>query len=215
MEEADEVARALKAGDLVIFPTETVYGIAADAGNARAVARLYEAKGRPAFNPLIAHVGDLSAAERIAVFDDRARVLAEAFWPGPLTLVAPYRENSGVCDLARAGLDTVAVRVPAHPSARAVLAAFGGPVVAPSANRSGRPSPTTYADAGAETGAFTVAGLDGGACAVGLESAVVSLLHGPARLLRPSPHRCARLRLRSFASRTTMCFRRPASYGNS
>ena len=185
MEEADEVARALKAGDLVIFPTETVYGIAADAGNARAVARLYEAKGRPAFNPLIAHVGDLSAAERIAVFDDRARVLAEAFWPGPLTLVAPYRENSGVCDLARAGLDTVAVRVPAHPSARAVLAAFGGPVVAPSANRSGRPSPTTYADAGAETGAFTVAGLDGGACAVGLESAVVSLLHGPARLLRP------------------------------
>ncbi|MGE5566009.1 MAG: L-threonylcarbamoyladenylate synthase [Parcubacteria group bacterium] len=182
-----EVARAveaLRAGDLVILPTETVYGLAADAGNPRAVAKVYEAKGRPSFNPLIAHVFDLAAAETIAVLDERARKLAQAFWPGPLTIVAPVR-GEAVSDLARAGLDTVAVRVPAHPLARAVLQAFGGPVVAPSANRSGRPSPTTYADAVEETGSAAAVAVDGGPCQVGLESTVVALLDGPARLLRP------------------------------
>ncbi len=117
------------------------------------MAAIFEAKGRPRFNPLIAHVADLATAETIAIFDDRARKLARAFWPGPLTLVLPVRDAEAVSDLARAGLETVAVRVPGHPVARALLADFGGPVVAPSANRSGRPSPTNYSDALAETGA--------------------------------------------------------------
>jgi L-threonylcarbamoyladenylate synthase len=176
---------ALRAGQLVIIPTETVYGLAADAANPAAVARLYEAKGRPSFNPLIAHVSDLSTAARIAHLDDRASRLAQAFWPGPLTLVAPVRDPAAVCDLARAGLDTVALRAPAHPIARSLLAAFGGPLVAPSANRSGRPSPTTLADAVSETGEAAAVSLDGGPCAIGLESTVVALLDGPPRLLRP------------------------------
>lgn len=178
-------AAALRAGDLVILPTETVYGLAADAANPLAVARLFEAKGRPRFNPLIAHVADAAAAARIAVLDHRGLRLAEAFWPGPLTLVAPIADRGAVCDLARAGLDSVAVRAPAHPLALDLLRAFGGPLVAPSANRSGRPSPTTFADAMAETGAFAAAGLDGGPCAVGVESTVLALLDGEARLLRP------------------------------
>jgi L-threonylcarbamoyladenylate synthase len=178
-------AHALAAGGLVILPTETVYGLAADAADPAAVARLYEAKGRPRFNPLIAHVADRAMAERFAALDDRARRLAEAFWPGPLTIVAPIADASLVCDLARAGLDTVAVRAPAHPVAQAVIAAFGRPLVAPSANQSGRPSPTTFADAVAETGASATEVLDGGSCAVGLESTVVALLDGPPRLLRP------------------------------
>jgi L-threonylcarbamoyladenylate synthase len=177
--------RALSEGRLVILPTETVYGLAADAGNAVAVAAIFEAKGRPRFNPLIAHVADAVEAEAIAVFDDRARALAEAFWPGPLTIVAPVRDRDRVCDLARAGLDSVAVRVPGHARARAVIAAFGRPVVAPSANRSGRPSPTTFADAVEETGAFAAAAIDGGNCAVGVESTVISVLDGRLSLLRP------------------------------
>jgi L-threonylcarbamoyladenylate synthase len=181
----DDALAALRAGKLVILPTETVYGLAADAGDAQAVAALYEAKGRPRFNPLISHVADLAAAEEIAVLDDKARALAEAFWPGPLTLVAPVREGAGVCDLARAGLDTVAVRAPAHPVAQALLAAFGGPVVAPSANRSGRPSPTRFEDALEETGDFAAAALDGGPCAVGMDSTVVACLDGGMKLLRP------------------------------
>jgi L-threonylcarbamoyladenylate synthase len=168
---------------LVILPTETVYGLGADAGDPSAVARLFEAKGRPRFNPLIAHVADLGAARRVAALDERALALAAAFWPGPVTIVAPFRE--GVCDLARAGLETVAVRVPAHPVARTVLEAFGGPVVAPSANRSGRPSPTTFDDAMEETGFAAAAAVDGGPCTVGLESTVVASLGGPLRLLRP------------------------------
>jgi L-threonylcarbamoyladenylate synthase len=180
----DKAVAALRAGRLVILPTETVYGLAADAGNARAVAAVYEAKGRPAFNPLIAHVADLAAARRIATFDDRALKLAERFWPGPLTLVLPVADEAAVCDLARAGLDSVAVRMPGHPLAQALLAAFGGPVVAPSANRSGRPSPTTFADAMEETGTSAAVALDGGPCPVGLESTVVALLDAP-RLLRP------------------------------
>jgi L-threonylcarbamoyladenylate synthase len=181
----EDAARALAAGDLVILPTETVYGLAADAANAAAVARLYAAKGRPRFNPLIAHVRDRAAAERFARLDGRAGALMDAFWPGPLTIVAPLTDAAAVCDLARAGLDTVAVRAPAHPLARQVLELFGRPVVAPSANRSGRPSPTTLADAVAETGSAAALALDGGPCAVGLESTVVALLDGPPRLLRP------------------------------
>lgn len=166
------------------MPTETVYGLAADAGDARAVAAIYDAKGRPSFNPLIAHVADVGMARRIARFDPRAEALAARFWPGPLTLVLPVADGDAVCDLARAGLDTVAVRVPGHPLAHALIARFGGPVVAPSANRSGRPSPTTFADAVEETGVAAAAALDGGACEVGLESTVVALLD-EARLLRP------------------------------
>lgn len=162
-----------------------MYGLAADAGNAQAVAAIFEAKGRPRFNPLIAHVADLAAAEAVATLDGPARTLADAFWPGPLTLVAPARSGGPVCDLARAGLDSVAVRVPGHPRARTILAAFSGPVVAPSANRSGRPSPTTFADAVEETGFAAAAAVDGGPCAVGVESTVVSVMDGRVALLRP------------------------------
>jgi L-threonylcarbamoyladenylate synthase len=176
---------ALRASRLVILPTETVYGLAADASNAEAVAAIFQAKGRPRFNPLISHVSSPEAAQRLARLDETALRLAATFWPGPLTLVAPVQEDGPVCDLARAGLDSLAVRVPAHPLARAVLTAFAGPVVAPSANRSGRPSPTTFADAVEETGPSAAAALDGGPCAVGLESTVVSVLDGQVALLRP------------------------------
>jgi L-threonylcarbamoyladenylate synthase len=184
-EEIGAAVRALAAGALVILPTETVYGLAADASNPSAVAKIYEAKGRPSFNPLIAHVANLAAAEGLAVFDDQARKLAMAFWPGPLTIVAPFRKDAAVCDLARAGLDTLALRVPAHTLALKVLSAFGGAVAAPSANRSGRPSPTRFADAMEETGVSAAAALDGGACTVGLESTVVAVLGGEIQLLRP------------------------------
>ncbi len=143
--DADSIARAaacLAQGGLVAFPTETVYGLGADATNPDAIARLYEAKGRPLFNPLIATVGSLAAARRIARFDAIALRLAEAFWPGPLTLVLPKTPDCAVADLATAGLETVAVRNPLHAVAQAILAAFGGPVVAPSANLSGHVSPT-------------------------------------------------------------------------
>jgi L-threonylcarbamoyladenylate synthase len=181
----DEAVRALAAGELVILPTETVYGLAADAANPAAVARLYEAKGRPRFNPLIAHVTGLSMAQGFAKLDERAAELTTAFWPGPLTLVAPITGPAAVCDLARAGLETVAVRAPAHRVAQAVIGGLGRPIVAPSANRSGRPSPTTFADAVAETGPAAAVALDGGDCAVGIESTVISLLDGLPRLLRP------------------------------
>jgi L-threonylcarbamoyladenylate synthase len=178
-------AEALRGGGLVLMPTETVYGLAADAANPSAIAALFEAKGRPRFNPLIAHVTGLEAARRFAVLDDRAVKLAQAFWPGPLTIVAPIADEAAICDLARAGLDTVAVRAPDHPAAQALLEAFGGPVCAPSANRSGRPSPTTFQDAFDETGFAVQAAIDGGPCRVGLESTVVAVLDGPVRLLRP------------------------------
>ena len=183
--EAARAAEALRAGDLVILPTETVYGLAADAASPDAIARIFEAKGRPRFNPLIAHVTDRAMAERIAPLTPLAARLAEAFWPGPLTLVVPYGGGDTVCDLARAGLDTVALRAPAHPMAQAVITAFGGLVCAPSANRSGRPSPTTYADAMEETGVAAAVALDGGPCTVGLESTVVAVLEDEVRLLRP------------------------------
>jgi L-threonylcarbamoyladenylate synthase len=181
----DQAVRALRQGKLVILPTETVYGLGADAANPTAVAALFAAKGRPRFNPLIAHVADAGAAEGIAMFDDRARALMAAFWPGPLTLVAPNRPNGAVSDLARAGLDSVAVRAPGHARTRGIIAAFGGAVVAPSANRSGRPSPTTFLDALEETGEAAEAVIDGGDCAVGVESTVLSTLGGVLTLLRP------------------------------
>jgi L-threonylcarbamoyladenylate synthase len=183
--EAGTAAKALAAGDLIILPTETVYGLAADAANPAAVAKLYEAKGRPRFNPLIAHVTGMAMATRVALLDGRALKLADAFWPGPITFVAPVADAALVCDLARAGLDTIAVRAPAHELAQAVIAAFGRPILAPSANRSGRPSPTIFADAITETGAAAAVALDGGPCEIGLESTVVALLDGPPRLLRP------------------------------
>lgn len=181
----EQAATCLRRGELILLATETVYGLGADAANPDAVAAIFEAKGRPRFNPLISHVSDAASAEEIGVFEPQARALAEAFWPGPLTLVTPVRNADRVCDLARAGLDSVAIRVPGHAKARAVLAAFGGPVVAPSANRSGRPSPTTFADAVEETGFAVGAAIDGGPCIVGLESTVVSVLGGQMSLLRP------------------------------
>ena len=174
----------LAAGGLVAFPTETVYGLGADAGNGEAVARLYAAKGRPAFNPLIAHVPDIAAARRLARFDAAAARLADAFWPGPLTLVLPKAPDCPVAELATAGLDTIAVRVPDHPVARDLLAAFGKPVVAPSANRSGHLSPTTAQHVLADLGGRIDLILDGGPTPVGVESTIVACLGEP-MLLRP------------------------------
>lgn len=181
---ADAAARCLESGGLIAFPTETVYGLGADATNARAVARLYEAKGRPAFNPLIAHVSDLDAARRIARFDDRSLRLAEAFWPGPLTLVLPKAAGCPVSDLATAGLDTIAVRIPAHPAAQAILRAFGKPVVAPSANISGHVSPTTAAHVLGDLAGRIDLIVDGGPVSVGVESTIVGCFETP-MLLRP------------------------------
>ena len=177
-------AACLARGGLVAFPTETVYGLGADAGNAAAIARLYQAKGRPAFNPLIAHVADLDAARRIGHFDATAERLAKAFWPGPLTLVLPKAAECRVADLATAGLDTVAIRVPAHPVAQALLHRFGGPVVAPSANRSGHVSPTTAAHVQGDLDGRIDLILDGGAVHVGVESTILGCF-GPSVLLRP------------------------------
>jgi L-threonylcarbamoyladenylate synthase len=177
-------AACLERGGLVAFPTETVYGLGADAGNAAAIARLYEAKGRPAFNPLIAHVADLDAARRIGRFDARAERLAKAFWPGPLTLVLPKTRECRVADLATAGLDTVGIRVPAHPVAQALLRSFGGPVVAPSANRSGHVSPTTAAHVQSDLDGRIDLILDGGAVHVGVESTILGCFDEPV-LLRP------------------------------
>lgn len=185
--DAAGVARAadvLRADGLVALPTETVYGLAGDARSDLAVARIFEAKGRPRFNPLIVHVPDVVAAEAVAVLDDRARNLAAAFWPGPLTLVLPVREAAGLSPLVTAGLDSVAVRVPAHPLAQALLRAFGGPVAAPSANPSGKVSPTTCAHVMEGLSGRIEAVLDGGACAVGVESSILGLT-GEAVLLRP------------------------------
>ncbi len=181
------VARAaelIRAGRLVAFPTETVYGLGGDGTDDMAVAMIFQAKGRPRFNPLILHVPGLEEAEAIAVFDDRARAIASAFWPGPLTLVLPVREGAGVSPLVTAGLPTVAIRVPAHPLARALLRAVGRPVAAPSANLSGRVSPTRAAHVLDGLAGRIAAVLDGGACAVGVESTILGL-DGEARLLRP------------------------------
>ncbi len=181
---ADAAARCLRDGGLVGFPTETVYGLGADATNAHAVARLYEAKGRPSFNPLIAHVSDLAAAKAIGWFDERSLRLAEAFWPGPLTLVLPKTNGCRVSDLATAGLDTIALRVPAHPVARDILRAFGKPVVAPSANLSGHISPTTASHVLSDLNGRIDLIVDGGPVSVGVESTIVGCFEQP-MLLRP------------------------------
>jgi L-threonylcarbamoyladenylate synthase len=179
-----EAARVLKSGGLVAFPTETVYGLGADAGSGEAVARLYAAKGRPAFNPLIAHVASETAAHKLARFDAAAERLAAAFWPGPLTLVLPKAENCPVAELATAGLDSVAVRLPQHPLALDIIRGFGRPVVAPSANRSGHVSPTTAQHVLADLGGRVDLIVDGGETPVGIESTIVACLDAPT-LLRP------------------------------
>jgi L-threonylcarbamoyladenylate synthase len=176
-----QAAALLRDGALVAFPTETVYGLGADAGNGRAVAGIYAAKGRPAFNPLIVHVPDLAAAEALVTLPPAAWELARAFWPGPLTLVAPLRPGAPIADLVRAGLPTLAVRVPAHPVAQALLRAAGRPLAAPSANPSGRISPTTAAHVLAGLSGRIAAVLDGGTCGVGVESTIVGF--GPAPVL--------------------------------
>src|SRR5689334_14238424 len=183
-------ARLLRAGKLVAFPTETVYGLGGDASADDAVTSIYAAKARPRFNPLIVHVPSLQAAEKLVVFDDRARKLARRFWPGPLTLVLPRRVNAGISWLASAGLDSLAIRVPAHPVARRLLQQARLSVAGPSANRSGRVSPTTAAHvrdsfAGTPGAANLAAILDGGPCRVGLESTVVDLSGPQPVLLRP------------------------------
>lgn len=177
-------AELLSEGRLIALPTETVYGLAGDARNDRAVARIYEAKGRPSFNPLIVHLPDATRARDYVEWTDAAQKLADAFWPGPLTLVLPLRDGHGLSPLVTAGLDTVALRVPAHPLARAVLRVFGGPVAAPSANPSGRISPTSAAHVLAGLRGRIDAVIDGGDCAVGLESTIVGLAGTPT-LLRP------------------------------
>ena len=179
-----EAARVLAAGGLVAFPTETVYGLGADATNAAAVAGIYQAKGRPTFNPLISHVTDLSQAREIGVFDAQAAALAEAFWPGPLTLVVPRTTSCAVAELATAGLETIAIRVPAHPVARAILEAFGRPVVAPSANISGHVSPTTAAHVESDLSGRIDLIVDSGSVDVGVESTVIGCFEAP-MLLRP------------------------------
>ena len=181
----DRAAALLAEGRLVAFPTETVYGLGADAAQGQAVAEVYAAKGRPRFNPLIVHVADGAAAARLGVFDALAERLAAAFWPGPLTLVVPRREGAGLSDLVSAGQPTVALRVPAHPVAQGLLAAFGGGLAGPSANPSGRVSPTTAAHVLEGLGGRIAAVVDGGACPVGVESTIVGLAGGVPRLLRP------------------------------
>jgi len=177
-------AAALRAGGLVAMPTETVYGLAGLATSDAAVAAIYAAKGRPSFNPLIAHFAEAEAAFAEAEFDARARVLAKAFWPGPLTIVAPA-PRTRVSLLARAGLDTLALRLPSHEVARALIAATGAPLVAPSANRSGRVSPTTAEHVAEDLDGRIEWILDAGPTRHGLESTIVACLGGRVRLLRP------------------------------
>jgi L-threonylcarbamoyladenylate synthase len=181
-------ANKLRNGGLVALPTETVYGLAARADSDAAVAAIYRAKGRPDFNPLIVHVTDLTEAERLALFDDRARALAAAFWPGSLTMVLPKRPEARLAAAVTAGLSTVALRCPAHPVMRAVLAETGLPLAAPSANRSGGVSPTCADHVAAALGAGVEMILDGGACAAGVESTIVAVDRGGGwRMLRPGP----------------------------
>jgi len=184
---ADDLERAaalLRAGELVAFPTETVYGLGADACNGQAVAGIYAAKGRPSFNPLIAHFPDAETAQAYVEWSDLAERLATAFWPGPLTLVLPLKPGHGISELTTAGLDTLGVRVPAHPTAQRLLRAFGGPVAAPSANPSGRISPTTADHVLAGLAGRIAAVVDDGPCPVGVESTILGLVGAPV-LLRP------------------------------
>ncbi|MGI9407992.1 MAG: L-threonylcarbamoyladenylate synthase [Hyphomicrobiaceae bacterium] len=183
--EIDAAAARIRDGHLVAFPTETVYGLGADATNGEAVARIYETKQRPHFNPLIVHVSDRNAADRLVRFNDAASRLAGAFWPGPLTLILPAKENNGISSLVTAGLDTLAIRVPEHPVARALLETAGRPVAAPSANRSGRVSPTSAAHVADEFQDTGIMVLDGGSSRSGLESTIVDLAGKHPAILRP------------------------------
>ncbi|MEM7638811.1 MAG: L-threonylcarbamoyladenylate synthase [Pseudomonadota bacterium] len=184
----DNIARALdhlRRGGLVAVPTETVYGLAADAANGEAVARIYAAKGRPSFNPLIAHVASAEMAMREGVFSAMASALVDAFWPGPLTLVVDVAPHGTVSELARAGLDSVALRMPAHPVALELLSAFGGPLVAPSANPSGQISPTSAAHVATDMADKVDMILDGGSCPAGIESTIIDARGDVPALLRP------------------------------
>jgi L-threonylcarbamoyladenylate synthase len=180
-----EAARILQHGGLVAFPTETVYGLAADATSDAAVARIYAAKARPKFNPLIAHVTSLEAALEQGIFSADSLRLAEAFWPGPLTIVVPLAPGARVCATSHAGQQNIALRVPAHPVALAVISAAGRPLAAPSANRSGRVSPVTAAHVARDFVGEIDLILDGGRCPVGLESTIIACLEEHPRLLRP------------------------------
>ncbi len=184
-EDLARAGRMLAAGDLVAFPTETVYGLGADATNPDAIARLYAAKGRPSFNPLIAHVASLEKALSLGHFPAEARALAEAFWPGPLTLVVPACADGPVCELARAGLDSVAIRVPDHRLARAILEAADRPIAAPSANRSGHVSASDARHVASDLSGRIAALVDGGATPIGVESTIIGCLGGAVTLLRP------------------------------
>jgi L-threonylcarbamoyladenylate synthase len=181
----DEAARLIREGDLVAFPTETVYGLGGDATNERAVAKIFEAKGRPQFNPLISHVLDAGEARRLVQWSDVADRLAARFWPGPLTLVLPRAKGSPIALLATAGLDTAAIRAPAHPMAQALIRAAGRPIAGPSANRSGAVSPTRAEHVAESLGDRVKLILDGGPCEVGLESTVLDLTTAMPTLLRP------------------------------
>ncbi len=180
-----QAANILKSGGLVAFPTETVYGLGADATNPAAVAKIYEAKGRPSFNPLIAHVLTVEDAFALGIFSKHAKLLAKAFWPGPLTLVVPAQDNCATCELARAGLNTIAIRVPSHVIARQLLQAFGKPIVAPSANRSGHVSPTTASHVCEDLGNRVDLILEGGSTEFGLESTIFLCSGQEIILLRP------------------------------
>ena len=182
-----EAARLVLGGEPVAVPTETVYGLAADATNAQAVARIYEAKGRPSFNPLIVHVAELAAAEAIGEFDEAARALASRYWPGPLTLVVPLRADASVASLVTAGLPTIALRVPAHPAMQALLKACATPLAAPSANASGRISPTRAAHVLASLDGRIELIIDGGLTERGIESTIIAATDGKLRLLRRGP----------------------------
>jgi L-threonylcarbamoyladenylate synthase len=186
-EAIEEAARLILAGEAVAVPTETVYGLAADATNAKAVARIYEAKGRPSFNPLIVHVPELAAAERIGELNEDARSLARQHWPGPLTLVVPLREHAGIASIVTAGLPTVGIRVPAHPAMQALLRAVDRPLAAPSANASGSISPTRAEHVLKSLGGRIPLVIDGGRTERGLESTILAATGGPLRLLRPGP----------------------------
>ena len=186
-EAISEAVRLVLAGQPVAVPTETVYGLAADATNGEAVARIYAAKGRPSFNPLIVHVPDLGSAERIGLFTEQARALAKKHWPGPMTLVVQLRDDAGIAAIVTAGLPTIALRVPAHPAMQALLKASGRPLAAPSANASGQISPTRASHVVASLGGRIPLVIDGGATQRGIESTIVAATGGPLRLLRRGP----------------------------
>ena len=183
----EEAARLILAGEAVAVPTETVYGLAADATNGAAVAKIYEAKGRPSFNPLIVHVPDLHFAQSLGFFDEPALMLAQRHWPGPLTLVVPLREGSGIASIVTAGLPTIGLRVPAHAAMQALLRRVNRPLAAPSANASGAISPTRAEHVARSLGGRIELVIDAGPTAQGIESTIVAATGGPLRLLRPGP----------------------------